>query len=209
MMDWGASNAKCRMRRTRLPVSGEFISCSLTILVITKAAPSPASLRSFSSDPVYTGTDKSFDTVSSTFLKEADSFCARFWATVAKLSEWVRAATRKNGKTTGRTDIERIRTFIETPPSGVWFPHHASARASLQGVRPTTERNLLRFASVPSGKWRSRPFDRPAFATDSTCPRSLLYVRGNHLRVRLDTGKITRGEVSRRQRRSFYAYPTT
>ena len=38
---------------------------------------------------------------------------------------------------------------------------------------------------------------------------SLLYVRVNHFRVRLDTGKITRGEVSRRQRRSFYAYPTT
>src|SRR2546429_1967657 len=34
-------------------------------------------------------------------------------------------------KTTGRTDMERIRTFIETPPSGVWFPHHASVRASL------------------------------------------------------------------------------
>src|SRR5256885_11459346 len=136
MMDWGASNAKCRMRRTRLPVSGEFISCSLTILVIARAAPSPASLRSFSSDAVYTGTDKSFDTVSSTFLKEADSFCARFWATAARLSEWVRAATRKNGKTTGRTDIERIRTFIETPPSGVLFPHHATVRASLQGVRP-------------------------------------------------------------------------
>jgi hypothetical protein len=38
---------------------------------------------------------------------------------------------------------------------------------------------------------------------------SLLYVRVNHFRVRLDTGKITRGEVSRRQRRSFNAYPTT
>ena len=38
---------------------------------------------------------------------------------------------------------------------------------------------------------------------------SLLYVRVNHFRVRLDTGKITRGEASRRQRRSFYAYPTT
>src|SRR5438309_3699528 len=38
---------------------------------------------------------------------------------------------------------------------------------------------------------------------------SLLYVRVNHFRVRLDTGKITRGEVSQRQRRSFYAYPTT
>ena len=36
---------------------------------------------------------------------------------------------------------------------------------------------------------------------------SLLYVRVNHFRVRLDTGKITRGEVSRRQRRSFSAYP--
>src|SRR5438093_7069146 len=36
---------------------------------------------------------------------------------------------------------------------------------------------------------------------------SLLYVRVNHFRVRLYTGKITRGEVSRRQRRSFSAYP--
>src|SRR5882762_8411723 len=42
-----------------------------------------------------------------------------------------------------------------------------------------------------------------------TSPVTLLYVRVNHFRVRLDTGKITRGEVSRRQRRSFYAYPTT
>src|SRR5256885_3450639 len=141
MMDWVASNAKCRMRRTRLPVSGEFISCSLTILVIARAAPSPASLRSFSSDAVYTGTDKSFDTVSSTFLKGADSFCARFWATAARLSEWVRAATRKNGKTTSRTDTERIRTFIETPPSGVLFPHHATVRASLQGDRKSTRLN--------------------------------------------------------------------
>jgi len=55
------------------------------------------------------------------------------------------------------------------------------------------------------------------FATvevDSTfygCPsaRTVLYVRVNHFRVRLDTGKITRGEARRRQRRSFYAYPTT
>src|SRR6267143_3587786 len=185
MMDWGASNAKCRMRRTRLPVSGEFISCSLTILVIARAAPSPASLRSFSSDAVYTGTDKSFDTVSSTFLKEADSFCARFWATAAKLSEWVRTATRKKGKTTGRTDIERIRTFIETPPSGVWFPHHASVRASLQGVRPRPNGIYHDSPVEPSGKWRSRLFDRPAFATDSTCPRSAFIKTGleTHSRV--------------------------
>src|SRR6266567_4554551 len=128
MIDWGASNAKCRMRRIRLPVSGEFITCSLTILVIARAAPSPASLRSFWSDAVYTGTDKSFDTVSSTFLNEADSFCTRFCATAARLGEWVRAATRKN--------IERIRTFIETPRSGVLFHHHDKVRASLQGVRP-------------------------------------------------------------------------
>src|SRR5882762_11932136 len=124
MMDWGTSNAKCRIRRTRLAVSGEFISCWLTILVIARAAPSPASLRSFSSDAVYIGTDKSFDTVSSTFLEETDSFCARFWATAARLAGWVRAATRKKGKTTGRTAIERIRTFIETPLSGVLLPRH-------------------------------------------------------------------------------------
>jgi len=43
----------------------------------------------------------------------------------------------------------------------------------------------------------------------ATSTSTLLYVRVNHFRVRLDTGKITRGEVSRRQRRSFYAYPTT
>src|SRR6267378_1876436 len=43
----------------------------------------------------------------------------------------------------------------------------------------------------------------------TTSPVTLLYVRVNHFRMRLDTGKITRGEVSRRQRRSFYAYPTT
>jgi hypothetical protein len=42
-----------------------------------------------------------------------------------------------------------------------------------------------------------------------TSPVTALYVRVNHFRVRLDTGKITRGEVSRQQRRSFYAYPTT
>jgi hypothetical protein len=118
-MDW---------QRLRRRADGEFISCSLTILVIARAAPSPASLRSFSSDAVYTGTDKSFDTVSSTLLKEADSFCARFWATAARLSAWVRTATRKN--------IERIRTFIETPRSGVLFHHHDKVRASLQGVRP-------------------------------------------------------------------------
>src|SRR5260370_31775615 len=87
---------------------------------------------------------------------------------VAKLSEWVRTATRKKGKTTGRTDIERIRAFIETPPSGVWFPHHASVRASLGGVRPRPNGIYHDSPAGPSGKWRSCPFDRPAFATDST-----------------------------------------
>src|SRR5712664_4011444 len=144
MMDWGASNAKCRMRRTRLPVSGEVSSCSLTILVIARAAPSPASLRSLSSDAVYTGTDKSFDTVSSTFLKEADSRCARFWATAERLSEWVRAATRKNGKTTGRTDIERIGTVIETPRQD-FVPSREGT--CFVGCKTTTERNLSRFAA--------------------------------------------------------------
>jgi|ERR1700674_733914 hypothetical protein len=61
--------------------------------------------------------------------------------------------------TTGRTDIERVRTFIETPPSGVWFPHHASVRASLQGVRPRPNGIYHDSPTVPD-KSHSRPFDR-------------------------------------------------
>src|SRR3979411_1270883 len=40
-----------------------------------------------------------------------------------------------------------------------------------------------------------------------TSTRTLLYVRVNHFRVRLDTGKITRGAVSRRQRKSLLRVP--
>src|SRR6266550_30761 len=62
-----------------------------------------------------------------------------------------------------------------------------------------------------SGRARSQETARGAAVDDASWrgTHTLLYVRVNHFRVRLDTGKITRGEVSRRQRRSFYAYPTT
>jgi len=67
---------------------------------------------------------------------------------------------------------------------------------------------LLRF--VLSERYVLTPLNfANAAAGLPTWTGSLLYVRVNHVRVRLDTGKITRGEVSRQQRRSFYAYPTT
>src|SRR6266480_4011928 len=66
--------------------------------------------------------------------------------------------------------------------------------------RPDLLRGWRRFDyghRIPVGNTGSRMNIRRA------CAGTPLYVRVNHFRVRLATGKITRGEVSRRQRRSF------